>query len=374
MDWDIIRQQFPITQNQTYLMNAAVSGMHERTLKAANEMLLKIATKGAIVDEEYFNLIVSSKEIAAEFIKASPAEVVFTSNTSHNMNLLAMMLKESGPKRKILVPDDEFPSSVIPWHHHGFEVIKIKSHGHIYSVKQFEEHLSQDIAAIVLSGIQYGTGFKMPVKEIAQVANNFSVPVILNATQQLGQSPVDLNDLGVAAMSCSCHKWLGAGIGMAILYVNENFSKNKKWPFAGWVSVEEPWNLSIDKPQIRRDAGVLGTGSAPFINMASIQEAMKVQMDIGTKAIERRIRELSQKLYRELLNLNYKVFTPRDQSTFQSGIISFAHPDKDAIEVASALREKKIFINHRKGRMRASIHFYNNEADIQALISGLRSL
>ncbi|PIP94429.1 MAG: hypothetical protein COV37_02020 [Bdellovibrio sp. CG11_big_fil_rev_8_21_14_0_20_39_38] len=374
MDWNIIRQQFPITQNQTYLMNAAVSGMHERTLKVANEMLMKIAMKGAIADEDYFNLIVSSKDIAAQFVNAGPAEVVFTSNTSHNMNLLAMMLKDSGSKRKILVPDDEFPSSVIPWHHHGFEVIKIQSQKHVYSAYQFEEHITDDVAAIVISGIQYGTGFKMPIKEIVYIANKYSVPVILNATQQLGQSSVDLKELGVAAMSCSCHKWLGAGIGMALLYVNENFSKDKKWPFAGWVSVEEPWTLSIDKPQVRRDAGVLGTGSAPFINMAAIQEAMKVQMEIGKDRIEQRICELSQKLYQELTTLNYKVFTPRESKTFYSGIISFAHPEKEAIEIASLLKEQKVFINHRKGRMRASIHFYNNEDDIQALISGLRSL
>lgn len=374
MNWDIIRQQYPVTSHKSYLMNAAVSGMHNRTLKVASEMLNKIAHLGAIADEDYFNLIMSSKETAAKFINAKEQEIVFTNNTSHNMNLLALMLKDSGSKRKVLVPEDEFPSSVIPWHHHGFEVIAVKSQNHQFTSEQFEKHLDANVAAIVVSGIQYGTGFKMPVKEIVQMANKYSVPVIMNATQQLGQFDVDVRQLGIAAMSSSCHKWLGAGIGMAVLYVSEQFSHDKKWPLAGWVSVDEPWNLSIAFPKIRKDAGVLGTGSAPFINMASIQEAMNVQTEIGKDKIESRVRELSQKMYQELNELQFHIYSPREEESFKSGIISFSHKSKSAEEMASILRQKNVYINHRKGRMRASIHFYNNEEDIQALISGLRSL
>lgn len=374
INWTEVRKQFPITDNQIYLMNAAVAGLHRRTLNAAQDMLNTMANKGAIADDIYFGLIQNSKEILADFIHSTKEEVVFTPNTSHNMNVLAMLLKQHSQQNKIIAVEDEFPSSVVGFYHQGFQVDIIPKGNHRYEVSDFEKRIDDKTAAIVLSGIQYGTGFKMPVKEIAQLAKKMNIPVFLNATQLLGQAPLNIKELGVQAMSASCHKWLGAGIGLAALYVSAEFSRGKKWPLAGWVSVDEPWLLSVQTPTIRSDAGVLGTGSIPFVNLAAIQEAIKVQKEIGIENIYHRILDLSQKLYLVLKDCGATVYSPRENIAERSGILNFEIPGTSSELIAQKLKAKNIFINHRKGRCRASIHYYNNESDIQAFESGLRNL
>lgn len=373
-DWHKIRKAYAVTQGQVYLMNAAVSGMHERTVLRAQEMLNLISQKAATADEVYFSLIQTAKKTVSEFINCQESEMAFTPNTSHNMNILAMLLLQHTSKRKIIACADEFPSSLVGWYHHGFNVELIRSNNHVFGAQDFLEKIDSDTAAIVLSHIQYGSGYKMPIAEVVKTAKEKSIPVFVNATQSMGQIKVDVKELGIDALSASCHKWVGAGIGLSTLFISDKFSKNKKWPLAGWVSVDEPWLLSVERPNIRKDAGVLGTGSTPFINLASIQEAIKVIHEIGIDKIRERILYLSEILYKGLIEIGAHVFSPRDNDNQKSGILSFELKTKSAEEIALKLKDQKIFINHRKGRCRASVHFYNNEEDIHLLLTGLRSL
>ena len=54
-----------------------------------------------------------------------------------------------------------------------------------------------------------------------------------------------------------------------------------------------------------------------------------------------------------------------------SGIVAFTRPDVDSKEVVNDLREKKIIIVIREGRMRATPHFYNSPEQIDRLIKAL---
>jgi selenocysteine lyase/cysteine desulfurase len=69
--------------------------------------------------------------------------------------------------------------------------------------------------------------------------------------------------------------------------------------------------------------------------------------------------------------MGLRVLTPAGEQ-FSSGIVSFEHSEAEAL--GAALEERGIIVWAGDGRVRASVHLYNDEADIQRLLDALQTL
>lgn len=369
VNWSILRQSYPITRGRVYLKNASISGLHEQTLAEMNRWNNHYATMAAVREDAYFDLLQESKDTLAHFIGCEREDVTLTENTSHNMNLLAMMLtpeKASG-KTKVLVPQDEFPSSLLPFYHHGFEVEFIPCEHGVFHLDDFERRIDKKTAAIICSQVQFSSGFRIDPKALGDICRKSDVAFFLNTTQSLGTLPFSLKETPVTALTSSCHKWLGAGIGQAILYIDPLWRRDKRYPLIGWCSVDEPFAMKNEDPSIRSDVSVLQLGSLPFSCIAGVKKAVEVIENIGVENIQKRIAKLSTLLRQGLEERGFNPLGKAQENP--SGIVTFKVDDADRF--VKKLEEENIYVNKRRGMVRVSPHFYNNQEDIEAFLFNL---
>lgn len=360
---DNIRENYAVTKQGSYFMNAAIGGVHKEVVGKAIEWMSLCHTSGAVNDIRFFNLLEEARSVAGEFIGVEKDDVAFSSSTSLNMNYFAQMLKDKNIK-KIVTPSVEFPSSTIAWFHHGYEVDLVEQREGRIWIEDIIERSETGSTAVVVSGVQYLTGQRLDLVKLSEELESKGIPLIINATQLIGQLPIDLSKLKYLAFTASLHKWLGADLGLSLISIPKENREELRAPIAGWTSVKEPWLLLNQKPDLVEDMGAFQLGTMPFNMIAAAKKAMEVQLDIGRDAIALRVLENSQKLSDIIIENGYEMLSPRENNIDRTGICTFLY-EKNLEEALMTLEKAEVFCNGRKGSIRASIHFYNNDEDIE---------
>lgn len=374
MDWTNIRNNYPLLENKTYLRNASIAATHRDVLQVHLDWVASIAKEGATNEDRFFHQAINTKKAISNFLNVKENEVAIGQNTSHNFNIIAQLLLDQTKNRKIIAPADEFPSSILPFIHHGFNFHLIKSTNGKISEDELLNAIDSETAAVVCSASQFQTGFRINLEYIGKNLKQKNIPFIVNATQAIGAFKINPHDFHASALSSSCHKWLGGPMGASLLFINEEFFNNAKIPQVGWFSVEEPWLLKNEKQNTRKEVAALQLGTLPFPMYAAVEKSLNVINDIGIENISNRILDLSDLLYQELRKLPVTFNTDRTNRVNNSGTINFTPNNFDSEKIVQELEKDNIFINTRRGTCRASIHFYNNEQDIKTFIEKLRQL
>jgi len=72
--------------------------------------------------------------------------------------------------------------------------------------------------------------------------------------------------------------------------------------------------------------------------------------------------------------LNLEILSPIEEKKYRSGIIVFKPKERKPLDVVIELEKKKIIVSARGNGIRVSPHFYNNEDDIDKLVTALKRL
>jgi cysteine desulfurase len=172
-----------------------------------------------------------SRETLAEALGARPSEVVFTSGGTEADNLAVKGLywsrRDAAPARtRILASPVEHHAvlDAVHWlgEHEGatVEYLPVDPYGRVHpeALREAIARNPDDVALATVMWANNEIGTVMPVRELADVAGEFGVPLHADAVQAFGQVPVDFAASGLAAMAVSGHKIGGPyGIGALIL-------------------------------------------------------------------------------------------------------------------------------------------------------------
>jgi selenocysteine lyase/cysteine desulfurase len=164
----------------------------------------------------------------AEMIGVRAQSVALTRNASDGLQSLIRNYNRLQPGDQVLLCDLEYDTvkGAMRWlgRHRGVEVIEI-DHQHPAT---FESLLATYREAFVryprlklmaLTHVTHRTGLVMPVKEIAALAKEHGVDVILDGAHALGQIDFDLETLGIAFAAYNLHKWIGSPLTLGFLYI-----------------------------------------------------------------------------------------------------------------------------------------------------------
>ncbi|WDF41449.1 cysteine desulfurase family protein [Streptomyces sp. T12] len=174
-----------------------------------------------------------ARETLAEALGARPSEVVFTSGGTEADNLAIKGLYWSrrdadpaGTRTRVLASPVEHHAvlDAVHWlgEHEGatVEYLPVDSHGRVHpdALREAVARNPHDVALATVMWANNEIGTIMPIRELADVAREFDVPLHADAVQAFGQVPVDFAASGLAAMTVSGHKIGGPyGIGALLL-------------------------------------------------------------------------------------------------------------------------------------------------------------
>lgn len=285
------------------------------------------------------------------------------------------------PGDKILTGRGEYASNAIAHRQvaertgAAIEFVDADEHGRL-DVADLRRRIDERVKLISITHVGTQGGPVNPVAEVGAVARAAGVPYLLDACQSAGQLDLDVEAIGCDLLSATGRKFLRAPRGTGFLYVRRGLELRPPmlddhaaaWTGSGYEVREDARRFENFERNI---AAVIGLGVAA-----------DYALSWGTDAIEARVTELAARL-RELLTERGAVV--HESGPRLSAIVTFSLPGYEAEEVRRVLAAEgvQVWVTHAfdapldlparglRAVVRASPHYYNDEEDLDRLISAL---
>jgi selenocysteine lyase/cysteine desulfurase len=370
MSGSTCRHLFPRAACGGYLDTAAEGLPAPGVADAFNAYMLE-KEKGTPGRERHFAKETEARELAAALLETQVTNVAFAPSASDALNGLSLSL-DLRAGDEVVITDLEFPSNVLPWlalRTRGVNVHVLRCpDGHI-DVSALAALISKRTRLVSISLVSYKSGARfLATRELADLVHDAGGALCVDATQALGRCPVPLD--GVDYLMSSSFKWLMAPHGLAAVYISPGFRERFEPLGVGWYSVEDVFSPDrFERYSLKPGAACIAAGMPNFASLYGLCESLRFLAGLDREQERERADRLCIDLRARLAALDVHMLTPRDPALV-SGIVAFAHDDAAAI--GSALAREGITIWAGDGRVRASLHYYNDEGDVHDLTSALR--
>ena len=214
-----------------------------------------------------------------------------------------------------------------------------------------------------MSSITWNYGTRFPVAEMTDIAHDAGARVLVDAVQSPGQVDLDVTDWGADFAVGAGHKWCCGPWGAGFLYVADDATDALEPTRVGYRSVSAPDDDEYEfAPGVRR----LEVGTTSPAPHAALRTAIDALESIGLDTVESRIERLTDRLKDGLGD--DRLLSPRE---YESGLVTIADDDPEA--TVERLSDSGIAIRSlpSPAALRASVHVFNTEADIDALLDAL---
>lgn len=317
----------------------------------------------------------STRQLLAEFLRATPDEILITRNTSEANNLVSSGLDlKSGDE--VLAFSDNHPSNLQAWNEKakrfGFTVRlvqQVNPHpGAARYLELFEAQMSPRTRLLALTHMTNTVGDVLPVGDLCRIARQRGVLSLVDGAQSFGLMDVDLSKIQPDFYSGSGHKWLCGPKETGVLYVRKDVQERL------WPSVISAYTGAVGLS--RRHEGM---GQRDDCAIIALGEALKLQTRVGRQRIDARGRQLAGMLMEGLSKISgVKVWTHPEAGRSHS-VVSFQPGSHAPRDFAARLYEKaKIVTATRGGQDRPGVrlapHFYNLDEDVERTLAAIRQL
>ncbi len=265
----------------------------------------------------------------ARLIGAEPDEVIATDSTSVNLFKVLLAALELRPERKVIVSDiDNFPTDL----YIAQGVCRLLGKHELRLVKkdQLEDALSDQTAVLMLTEVDYRTGYLYDMAQLTRLAHEIGALTIWDLAHSAGAFPVHLNQHRVDfAVGCG-YKYLNGGPGApAFLFVARRHQPISTPFLSGWMGHKTPFAFMpeyVAAEDIRR----LTVGTPGVLSMSALDAALDVFADVDMEQVRQKSLRLTD-LFIELMEPLSKrhgleLATPREH-TRRGSQVSYRHPE-----------------------------------------------
>jgi len=366
MDVARLRGAFPVLERLAYL-NAGTCGPVPAAAQRAAVEAWRFGTEEGRSGAFYERLMPMSdalRERYAGLLGAEVDDVALTSGTSDGCGRVIAGLALA-PGDEILTADDEHPGLQGPL------IAAREQRGAVVRavpLASIPEAVGERTKVIACSHVAWHSGAVAPVAAIVEAARARDIPVLLDGAQGVGAVPVDVAALGVAAYAGSGQKWLCGPVGCGMLWIAPAWS--------GRIAAMAPAYRGVADHDVGLASGLVETAlrydlpSQDLSTVAAAVAAFDILAEAGVAALQERAIGLASSLASSLAGAGFDV-VPRGETT----LVSWAVPggDEEAIAVRDRLQAAGVTVRDLPGagRLRASVGGWNDEDDLQRLLTAL---
>ena len=337
----------------------------------------------------YHELLTNSM---ANIVGAKPSEVVVMNSLTVNLHLLMVSFyRPDGKRNKIVIEKGAFPSdqyavqSQIKFH--GFEIEKSlielapKENETCLRIEDIEKTLienADEIALILLSGVNYYTGQVFEMKRITEIGHEIGAVVGFDLAHAAGNIELNLHEWEADFAAWCSYKYLNSGPGgVGGVFVHERHSQSFNLPrFAGWWGHDKETRfLMEDKFVPMRGAEGWQLSNQPIFLLASLRASLDIFEAAGMKNLREKSVKLTnylEFLLNEIHDERIEIITPSDEN--QRGCqlsIRVKNADKSLFK---AISERGVIADWREPDVIrvAPVPLYNSFMDIWKFVEILR--
>jgi cysteine desulfurase/selenocysteine lyase len=391
-----IRKDFPILGKKVnntdliYFDNAATSQTPNQVIDAISNYYKEtnsnihrgLHSLSADATNKYEN---SRSIIKNHFGAAHEHEIIFTSGTTHGINIISSGLEKSiSSKDELIVSEMEHHSNIVPWQMlcektgSKLKVIPINDDGTL-DMDEYKSLLTPKVKFVFINHVSNTLGIVNPIKEIIDLAHKNGSKVLVDGAQGAAHFKINLQELDVDYYVASAHKLCGP-TGVGFLYGKSELL-NSLPPYQGGGEMIS--NVTFDKTEYADLPHKFEAGTPNIAGVIGFSAAIDYMNSIGFNNIEVYEKELLDYATEKLKKIDsIKIYGDINNKI---SVISFNignhHPsdigsilDQYGIAVRTGQHCTQPIMDHFNipGTVRASFSFYNTKSEIDLFIDAVK--
>ena len=361
-DWQQIRGEFPALAKWTHLNTATFGQLARRTTEAVAQ---HFAHRDELACWDFLSWYDDAERIRASIgrlVGCGADDITFIPNAA---TALAVLLNgcEWTFGDRIVTLSHEFPNNIYAPSvlQRGLEMVEV-------DWERFYDAIDERTRLVIVSSANYTTGFIPPLDEIGAFLRERGVLFYIDGTQSVGGLRFDCARVQPDMLAVHAYKWLLSPTGSGFAYVSPNLRRQLAPTVIGWRSHYDWRNvdhLHHGTPEFTERAEKYEGGAIPFPLVYALGASVEMMLEIGPEIIEQRVLELAD-LVRDAVRR-----AGGCPVSVGSHIVTARFEAQDPSDIAHALKVRGILVAARRGLLRISPHFYNNEEDIARFEAGL---
>jgi len=351
-----------------YLRREALIGGYEAQEEAQHRLDAVYAATARLVggsgpDEvALFENATRAFDMALYAVPLAAGDVILTSTAEYHSMFVTYLHRARGGVRVEVVPPD--------------------ATGQL-DVGALRERLDARVRLIAMTHMPTNGGLVQPAEAVGEVAREAGIFFLLDATQTVGQIPLDVRRLGCHALAGTSRKYLRGPRGVGFLWVARDWIERLEPPLMEGHAAE--W-VEPERYVIRPDAKRFEVWESNVAARLGFGAAIEYAQALGLERIWTRVQALAETLRTRLAAV--PGVSVRDLGVVRGGIVSFTVRGVDAARVKAALRAASINVTVSPARgtlldmrarglsevLRASVHYYNTDEEIDRLVAEVARL
>jgi selenocysteine lyase/cysteine desulfurase len=316
---------------------------------------------------------------------ADPERIALIPSVSYGLAVVARNLHRLpgiDRKKHIVLVGEEFPNDV-----YAFERVCAELGLDVRSVPRPEgfegrgarwnaallDAVDQDTALVVAPHIHWMYGVRFDLEALGRRCRQAGALLVVDGAQSVGALHIDVQKIGADALIVPAYKWLLGPYGLGLAYFGAFFDEG--------IPVEENWANRVESDDFARLTRYLRDyrPKAQRYNMGEFAQFAQVPvalaslrqiLDWGVDSIQQYSQALMRDALAELTQRGFRVEDAAWRAQHLFGIL--LPPGMDPAATHARLREHRVYASLRGEAIRLSVHLFNTNEDVLALMAALR--
>jgi selenocysteine lyase/cysteine desulfurase len=371
----IPRTHYASLANCVYLNQASLGLLGQSAVDAMHRFVDDVARHGNwnMSDADEVGFLDQLRARAARLFHADPDRIAIFASASELLGQIPFLVPPIGG-RKIVVVTTDFPAVTRPW-------LRLAASGEC-KIQFVEDDSASDLtsdliaaldpqtALVAVSYVQYATGTQLDIPRLQAAVKQAGARLVIDATQAAGALAVDAAGWDADVIVSSGYKWLGGHGGVALAVMAPSLLERVP-PLPGWMGAPDPFDFDATQMLLADDARRYTQSTMSYVSIAGLTAALDQLLDLGEAKIETHAQRLSEMLVERANKQGWQPFRDLSDGAASPHIISLMRPGKELKTTQDALLQNKIVCSSRGGRIRVSLAPYNDESDIDSLVTAL---
>ena len=375
-EWRRLREQFPVLKDWVYLNTATFGPVPLCAAEAAAAHLRKRDETASLDFLDWYAQADVVRAAAATLVGAGVEDIAFIPNAGAALAwLIGGIDWKSGDE--IVTLTHEFPNNLYfpkVLGSSGVSLTELELLDGRFSLDRFLGARTPRTRLVLMSTVNYSTGLRPPIEAIGLELRNRDILFYVDGTQSVGALQIDVQAAAIDFLVVHAYRWMLSPTGIGFAYVAPGVREWLKPSLYSWRS-HKNWR-DVDRlhhgvPELQPGAVKYEGGIQNFSGIFAMGAVLDLIHSTGPAAIERRVQQLAEKA-REVLRARGGRLAGDEHPHYDSPIVTAQFPGADVSELAVGLRDRRIAAAARKGNLRVSPHFFNNDEDLARLGEGLK--
>ncbi|MDB6142903.1 MAG: class aminotransferase [Pseudomonas sp.] len=359
-----------------YLNHAAVAPWPKRAAIAVNRFAQENVLLGA---RDYPDWMVVEQRLRERLMRLlnapSTDDIALVKNTSEALSFVAFGLDwKTGDQ--IVISDEEFPSNRIVWEAlapQGVEVIQVSLKGDNPEAALLAA-CGPRTRLMSISAVQFATGMRLDLETLGHGCKQRNVLFCIDAIQQLGALPFDVQASQCDFAMADGHKWLLGPEGLGVFYCRAELRPQLKLSEFGWHMLEAmgDYNRTTWEPAL--SARRFECGSPNVLGSMALEASLSLLEEVGMDQVGKLIAERVNWLEEGLKAIPGARLHTSTHPERRAGILSFSLEGVENTAVFERLKQEQVVCVQRGPGIRFSPHFYTESRVIEETLTIVRQL